>query len=342
MLSLFQRVKNRFLAVKFSGNLDPKTMLKNSNNRPTGSLGIAVLTLALSGTSAQAIPIGDAFSLDDGSRKPVYDSHSYHPGNDSSQPLLNELNPTLTPEVNTDHPYPEYLNKFMQGDQYPKYYEQLLKVEPDDQVQSKVFDPEAFRGVRRIGVIEFENKTRGLEKDEEAGSIVAERVSTELDTVGRYAVIHPKKMVEEYQMKIMTTPESRKNSTASRAGQAPQSKTARSASERNMVVYDLPYSADKIDAVMIGAVTRYGHLFYDQQGNPSKSPAVALEFGVYLISTQTGEAIWGARFVGSQRPSITNLRFGKLRWLNKREFTQMVVSRVLKDFTEARAVTPGQ
>ncbi len=326
---------------KYPETLDPKTMRKNSIFHIVSSFGVTVLTLALGGTSALGIPIGDAFSLDDGSRNPVYDSHTYHPGNDSSQPLLNELNPTLTPEVNTDHPYPEYMNKFMQGDNYPKYYEQLLNVEPDDQVQSMVFNPEAFREVRRIGVIEFENKTRGLEKNEQAGTLVAEQMSTQLDTVGRYAVIHPKKMVEEYQMKIMTTPEKRRNSGASAAGQAPESKNASAVREKNMVVYDLPYSADKIDAVMIGAVTRYGNMFYDQNGQPSRSPAVALEFGAFLISTQTGEAIWGARFVGSQRPSITNLRFGKLRWLNKREFTQLVVSRVLKDFSEAK-VTSGR
>ena len=301
-----------------------------------------LMLTAVWGTSAWGIPIGDAFETDDGSRRPIYDSQTYNPTNQSYEPMLKELNPTLTPKLNVDHPYPEYLEKFMNGERYPDYYRQLLEVHPDDQVQSKVFNPEAFKGVRRIGVIQFENKTKGIDKDEKAGSLVAEQVSSELDTVGRYAVIHPKKMVEEYQMKMMTTPENRRNSGATRAGNAPQSRAAGNVSAKNMTTYDLPYSADKIDAVMIGAVTRYGNTFFDQDGKRSKSPGVALEFGAYLISTQTGEAIWGARFVGSQKPSIRNIQFGKFGWMNKREFTQMVVNKVLKDFSKSRLSSSGK
>ncbi len=305
-------------------------------------IGSLLLMTAFWGTPAFGIPIGDAFEIDDGSRRPLYDSHTYNPTNQSHEPMLKELNPTLNPKLNLDHPYPEYLEKFMQGKRYPVYYRQLLEVEPDDQVQSKVFNPEAFRGVRRIGVIHFENKTKGMDKDEEAGNLVAEHVSSELETAGRYAVIHPKKMVEEYQMKMMTTPESRRHSGATSSGSAPQPRVAGSVGMQNSTTYDLPYSADKIDAVMIGAVTRYGNTFYDQDNKPSRSPGVALEFGAYLISTQTGEAIWGARFVGSQKASIRNIQFGKFRWLNKREFTQMVVGKVLKDFSKSKISSSGK
>ena len=304
--------------------------------------GSLFLMTAFWGTPAFGIPIGDAFEIDDGSRRPLYDSHTYNPTNQSHEPMLKELNPVLNPKLNLDHPYPEYLEKFMKGKRYPDYYRQLLEVEPEDQVQSKVFNPEAFRGVRRIGVIHFENKTKGMDKDEEAGNLVAEQVSSELESAGRYAVIHPKKMVEEYQMKMMTTPESRRQSGATSSGSAPQPRVAGNLGTQNSTVYDLPYSADKIDAVMIGAVTRYGNTFYDQDNKPSRSPGVALEFGAYLISTQTGEAIWGARFVGSQKPSIRNIQFGKFRWLNKREFTQMVVGKVLKEFSESKISSSGK
>ncbi len=311
-------------------------MQTNHTLRQSLILGSLFLMASIWGTPAFGVPIGDAFETDDGSRRPIYDSHTYNPSNQSSEPMLKELNPTLNPKLNLDHPYPEYLEKFMKGDRYPDYYRQLLDVHPKDQVQSKVFNPKAFRGVRRIGVIHFENKTKGIDKDGEAGNLVAEHVSSELDSVGQFAVIHPKKMVEEYQMKMMTTPESRRHSGATRAASAPQSRVAGNVSAQTMTTYDLPYSADKIDAVMIGAVTRYGNTFYDQEGKRSRSPGVALEFGAYLISTQTGEAIWGARFVGSQKPSIRNIQFGKLGWLNKREFTQMVVSKVLKDFSDSK------
>ncbi len=314
---------------------------KHTSRQPL-IFGSLFLITAISGSPAFGIPIGDAFEIDDGSRRPLYDSHTYNPTNQSHEPMLKELNPTLNPKLNLDHPYPEYLEKFMKGDRYPVYYKQLLEVEPDDQVQSKVFNPEAFRGVRRIGVINFENKTKGMDKSEEAGSLVAEHVSSELETAGRYAVIHPKKMVEEYQMKMMTTPESRRKSGATTSGNSPQAMKAGNVNSQVTTTYDLPYSGDKIDAVMIGAVTRYGNTFYDQDNKPSRSPGVALEFGAYLISTKTGEAIWGARFVGSQKPSIRNIQFGKLRWLNKREFTQMVVGKVLKDFSESKITSSGK
>jgi len=300
-------------------------------------LGAAVLWTAWT-TAAGAIPLGDAFENDDGSRRPVYESYEYNPKNDAPRGNLRETNPTLTPHLNEEHPFPEYMKKFMEGKNYPKYYSQLLDLEPVDQVQSMVFDPEAFREVRRIGVIQFENKTRGAEKDASAGNAVAEQLSQELDTVGRYAVIRPKQMVEEYRMKIMTSPEKGKSSKSeARPGEVPEAKTTTQITTQE-TVYDLPYAAEKIDAVMIGAVTRYSNTFYDQYGKPSRSPAVALEFGAYLISTQTGRALWGARFVGSQKPTLSNIQFGKLRWLNKREFTQFVIRKVLKDFSEADLV----
>ncbi len=287
-----------------------------------------------------AIPLGDLDQPDDGSRRPVYESYGFGTRNAAPGPALREINPTLTPNLNEEHAYPEYLKKFMEGEDYPKYYRQLLEVEPVDQIQSLVFDPKAFRKVRRIGVVHFENKTRGVERDPSAGNVLAEELSTELDSVGRYAVIRPKQMVEEYRLKIMTRPD--KTVSQDQPVERGPGLSARAPAEvsSETSVYDLPYPADKIDAVMIGAVTRFSNTYYDQYGEPARSPAVAMEFAAYLISTRTGKAIWGARFVGSQKPSLSNVRFGKLRWLNKREYTRYVIQKVLKDFSDVDLETP--
>ena len=85
-----------------------------------------------------------------------------HPLQKVAPEEYNRLNPNLTGEINEPHPIPEYLNKFPKQGRFPIYYYQLLQIDPEDQVQSKVFDPQAFKRTRRIGVIYFENKTSGV------------------------------------------------------------------------------------------------------------------------------------------------------------------------------------
>ena len=96
--------------------------------------------------------------------------------------------------------------------------------------------------------------------------------------------------------------------------------------------YDLPYSKDKFDAVLIGTVTRYTNWRKNRAGEPDRSEGAAVEFSVYLISTQTGEAIWGARFVGSQSASLANLFSAQNRWLDKQDYSREAIKKVLKDF----------
>ncbi len=281
---------------------------------------ISVAGLVFAAGPAWAIDTDDAFPLPQQNPDP---SLNAHPLNKIAPNEYRSHNPNLTDAINEPHPIPEYLNKFPKEGRFPKYYYQLLQTDPKDQVQSKVFDPQAFKQAKRIGVVFFENKTSGLGADENAGHLVANQVSTELETVKKLSVIPPTRMLEEFQLKIVTTPDQAPDSGESPAPVGPP------ASEPG---YDLPYSKDKFDAVLIGTVTRYTNVYKNRAGRPDTSDGAAVEFSVYLISTQTGEAIWGARFVGSQSASLANVFSAQNRWLDKQNYSREAIKKVLKDF----------
>lgn len=281
---------------------------------------IGAAELVFAAGTAWAINTDDAFPLPQENPNPSLNAH----------PLLRvapeeyrSQNPNLTGEINEPHPIPEYLNKFPKVGQFPKYYYQLLQTDPKDQVQSKVFDPRAFKQAKRIGVVFFENKTSGLGADENAGHLVANQFSTELERVKSLSVVSPIRMLEEFQLKIVATPDQKPDS-----GKIP----APSGQPVSKPDYDLPYSKDKFDAVLIGAVARYTNIYRNRAGRPDTSEGAAVEFSVYLISTQTGEAIWGARFVGSQSVSLANLFSAQRRWLDKQSYSREAIKKVLKDF----------
>lgn len=281
---------------------------------------ISVAGLVFAAGPAWAIDTDDAFRMPHEEPEP---SVTAHPLSKVTPYELRSHNPNLTDEINESHPIPEYLKKFPKVGRFPRYYYQLLQTDPKDQVQSKVFDPQAFRKAKRIGVVFFENKTSGLGADENAGQLVANQVSTELERMEKLSVISPSRMVEEFQLKIVTTPD-----------QSPDTKEnpASSGKPDMETGYDLPYSKDKFDAVLIGTVTRYTNKYKNRVGQPDTSDGAAVEFGVYLISTQTGEAIWGARFVGSQSMSLANLFSAQNRWLDKQDYSREAIKKVLKDF----------
>ena len=283
---------------------------------------ISAAGLVFAAVPAWAINTDDAFPLPYERHKP---SVTAHPLSKVNPDELRSQNPNLTDDINESHPIPEYLNKFPKQGRFPKYYYQLLQTDPKDQVQSKVFDPRAFKQAKRIGVVFFENKTSGLGADENAGQLVANQVSTELERMEELSVISPSRMVEEFQLKIVATPD---QSPESRKSPAPSKKPAAEPG------YDLPYSKDKFDAVLIGTVTRYTNVYKNRAGKPDTSDGAAVEFGVYLISTQTGEAIWGARFVGSQSASLANLFTAQNRWLDKQNYSREAIKKVLKDFRD--------
>jgi hypothetical protein len=280
---------------------------------------ISTVGLVFAAGSAWAINTDDAFPLHQENPNPSLNAHPLHK---IAPEEYRSNNPNLTGEINEPHPIPEYLQKFPKEGRFPKYYHQLLEVDPDDQVQSKVFDRRAFKRAKRIGVVFFENKTSGLGADKDAGSLVANQFSNELETVKKLSVISPTRMLEEFQLKMVTTPD---QAPDSRENQAPSGQPASQ-------IYDLPYSKDKFDAVLIGSVTRYTNVYRNHAGQPDTSEGAAVEFSVYLISTQTGEAIWGARFVGSQSASLANVFSAQNRWLDKQNYSREAIKKVLKDF----------
>jgi hypothetical protein len=281
---------------------------------------ISVAGLVFAAGPAWAINTDDAFPQHQQNPNPSVNAHPLHK---IAPDEYRSNNPNLTGEINEPHPIPEYLNKFPKQGRFPKYYYQLLQVDPDDQVQSKVFDRRAFKQAKRIGVVFFENKTSGLGKDKNAGNLVANQVSTELETVEKLSVVSPARMLEEFQLQMVTTPD-----------QAPDSEKtpAPSVQPGSKPGYDLPYSKDKFDAVLIGSVSRYTNVHRNRAGKPDTSRGAAVEFSVYLISTRTGEAIWGARFVGSQSASLANVLSAQRLWLDKQSYSREAIKKVLKDF----------
>lgn len=274
---------------------------------------------------AENFPVDDAFDKPQGR---VYPDPDYRLGGPLSHPAERSLNPNLTRKINEPHPFPEYMKKFIREGDKPYYYRQLLMLEPVDQVQSKVFDPKKFMMARRIGVVGFENKTQGRFKDDSVGSLIANKISTGLESAPNYRIIPPAQMVDEFRLKIIAKPVPLK----------PQGVVSTPSGEKitaspgSEIVYDLPYSNDKIDAVMIGAVTRYDDTYIDRAGQRRKSHSGGVEFGAYLISTRTGEVLWGARFVGSQSASLSNMFNGKSHWLTREELAQLAIEHVLRAF----------
>ena len=284
---------------------------------------ISIVGLVFAAGPAWAINTDDAFPQYQQNPNP---SLNAHPLQKIAPEEYRSNNPNLTNEINEPHPIPEYLSKFPKQGQFPKYYHQLLQIDPDDNVQSKVFDRRAFKQAKRIGVVFFENKTSGLGADENAGHLIANQVSTELETVKKLAVVSPIRMLEEFQLKMVATPD-----------QAPDSGTSPAPSSKQSISkpgYDLPYSKDKFDAVLIGSVSRYTNFHKNRAGQPDTSEGAAVEFSVYLISTQTGEAIWGARFVGSQSASLSNVFSAQRLWLDKQNYSREAIKKVLKDFRD--------
>ena len=277
-------------------------------------------TLILFVSGAGAFPVGDAF---DRGQAEFQASPDFHPRNEMPPVFHPSLHPNLNDEINEAHPIPKYIKKFSQNQNFPVYYDQLLRVTPEDQVQSKVFNKQAFRSIRRIGVLGFENKTSGPFRDENAGNVVARQVSDELLSASNYFIIPPPVILGDAQLKIVAKPPS--------DTPAPQSK------ESQPAIPELPYSNEKVDAVIIGAVTKYMDTYRDRKGAIKKSLTGGVEFGAFLVSTHTGDVIWGARYVGSQPTGLTHflLESGP-KWMSKKQLSQIAMKNLLKAFHKDR------
>ena len=275
-------------------------------------LGSVFILLA---TNANAIPVGDAYET---GQAEFQASPEFQPRNEIPPVFHPSLHPGSNNEVNEAHPIPDYIKKISKNQPYSIYYQQLLEIDPVGQVQSKVFNEQAFRSVQRIGVLGFENKTADPFKDEEAGHVVAEQVSKELQSMRDYFIIPPLAANEDARIRIVT--------------QAPGNKTSQIESphvENQPAIPVLPNSNNKVDAVMIGAVTKYISSYRNRSGKIKKSLSSKVEFGSFLVSTRTGQVLWGSRFIGVQP---TGLISSSSKWLSKTQLSQRAMKEVLKAF----------
>ena len=280
----------------------------------SGTFSSAIL---LSPVNVNAIPVGDAYNT---GQAEFQVSSGFHPRNEVTPFTDPSLQPGSNNNINEEHPIPDYIKKISKNRIFPNHYQQLLEINPVDQIQSKVFDEEAFRSVKKIGVLDFENKTIGLFKDDEAGHVLAKQVSGELQSMRNYFIIPPLVINEDARIRIVA--------------QAPFNKGRQFESspiDNKPIIPTLPDSNDKVDAVMIGAVTKYINSYQDRNGKIKRSLSSKIEFGSFLVSTLTGDVLWGARFIGSQ-PTGT-LKLGT-KWLNKKQLSRRVMTEVLKSFRQ--------
>ena len=259
-------------------------------------------------SQASAVPIGGA--LDEGQaqsplgmNRPLDMNRSW----DEAPPVYYDLNPHMSDGINEPHPLPAYIKR--------DTYNQLLNIEPANQVQSKIFNQELFKRLQRIGVLGFENKTFAPFENKYAGEVVSRQAYQELKTNKKYSNIIPPQMMEDARFKIIKTP----------GGNAWQEKD-KTNNELTLV------STDAVDAVMVGAVTKYSNQYRDRRGKIQIGVASGLEFTAFLVNPRTQEVIWGARFVGSQKAGLRNFNSNRRGWLSKEAFTRAAMKYVFKEF----------
>jgi hypothetical protein len=252
--------------------------------------------------AVHAVPIQDEFDRNQAGNDP-----GVFPRWKGTPPLDQDLYPNFSDGINEPHPLPTQVDR--------NIYTQLLRVEPIDQVQSKVFNSDRFDRLQRIGVLGFENKTFAPFVDRSAGNVVSRQAYQELKTNKNYSNIIPPQLMEDARLKIVKSP-----------GSAADQSLADSDEKAPLV------SGDRVDAVMVGAVSKYTDRYVDRYGKIQKSIASGLEFTAFLVDPRTREVIWGARFVGRQRPGVQNFGQHGGRWLNKEDFTRSAMKFVLKEF----------
>lgn len=265
-------------------------------------LPILVVLGILFPVTVLAVPVEDEFDRNQAGNHP-----GVFPKWKGTPPVHQDLQPNLTDGINEPHPLPADISRDI--------YTQLLRVQPVDQVQSKVFDPDRFNRLQRIGVLGFENKTFAPFQDRSAGDVVSRQAYQELKSNKNYSNIIPPQLMEDARLKIVKSPGSTVDQKLQDSG------------EKAPLVF-----GDRVDAVLIGAVSKYTDRYVDRDGKIQKSIASGLEFTAFLVDPRTREVIWGARFVGRQRPGIQNLGQHKGRWLNKEDFTRSAMKFVLKEF----------
>ena len=249
-----------------------------------------------------AVPIQDEFDRNQAGNHP-----GVFPKWKGTPPVDQDLYPNFSDGINEPHPLPIQVDR--------NIYVQLLRIKPVDQVQSKVFNLDRFNRLQRIGVLGFENKTLAPFEDGSAGDVVSREAYQELKTNKSYSNIIPPQLMEDARLKIVKSPG-----------------TVVDQSQPDIDDKAPLVSGDRVDAVMVGAVSKYTDKYLDRYGKIQKSIASGLEFTAFLVDPRTREVIWGARFVGRQRPGVQNFGQHQGRWLSKQDFTSSAMKFVLKEF----------
>jgi hypothetical protein len=240
---------------------------------------------------------------------------------------INPSNPNLSDAINEPSPFPDKLSRLSVKGQLHDYYRELIKKEPVDHIQSKVFEAKELKTVRRILVKEFENKTHPYYRNENAGKVVTRHIYQNLRNSNDYAVTsEPLEEDTGFRIKIMTD-SSIDSSTSESYLKFP---TPSAPANQNVNLND-------IDAYMIGAVTKYRDSYIDEDGNNQKSLASGIEFGSYLISAKSGKVLWGARYISSQSPGFFEFFKHGGQWKNKESLSRFATRNVLKAFYQDRS-----
>ncbi|MCL0045258.1 hypothetical protein M1N16_03400 [Nitrospinaceae bacterium] len=292
------------------------TLFSRSAQFPVLSAAFSSIVILLS-TNANAIPVGDAYET---GQAEFQASLEFYPRNEVPLVFHQSLHPGSNDEINEEHPIPDYIKKISKNQLFPTHYQQLIEIKPVNQIQSKIFDEQAFRSVQKIGVLDFENRTVSPFSDEEAGHIVAKQISRELQSMKDYFIIPPLITNEDAQIRIVA------QVPGNMAEQIESSHI-----ESQPAIPALPNPNDKVDAVMIGAVSKYMNSYQGRNGKIEKSLSGKVEFGSFLVSTRTGDVLWGARFIGAQP---TGLLSSGTKWLSKKQLSKRAMKEVLKSFRE--------
>ncbi len=295
---------------------------------------VGTVSLGFAGALELGTRQGDAF---DREQAEITSARGANAGIRVPDSLNGPLDPQLNDQINEPHAFPEYMRKFAKGDRLPEYYKDLIGAPRKNQIQSIVFDEKAFRDLRRIGVFGFENKTYYPNRDESAGDFVAHEMYMGLQSFPKFAVTSPLKMQEKaFKMKIVSTP-------ATPTTPQLRFRPHRQKSGGNNFTPQSFTEFKELDAVMIGAVTKYLDTYKDRRGNLVKSYSPGLEFGAFLISAHTGKVIWGARYVGGQPRGINLLsvfdpdsRPNSIRWLDKKQLAHEAMKKVIRVFEDTQ------
>lgn len=290
----------------------------------------------------QDFPIGDAFGRGHVEPSP---SINFPSQNDNPGPVHRSLKAGVSDEFNQPVPVPDALLRSNGEAPSPWFYNDLLRQAPADQVQSRVYNREAFEKTRSICLIEFDNKTADPGRDERAARVVTHQISSELKSFKRYTVTVDAAGAEDAHLKIVSP---QAGPSAGASGQEPAREDKGESLAALPALSGSACQDGPFDAIMVGAVTRFINTYTDRHGKTREALSPTVEFGVYLVRVPPGfsrdalktldpkDVLWGARYVGSQATGLPAIARGQLGWYSKEELSRSAMKNVLKEFERAR------